>query len=244
MAWVEETDDTTDPVPESTEKDSPDRAVDRDELAAATAPGLLADDPMAALAADVRERSLRAQHHRTRLMRVGVFAGAAAAVAAVAGGAALALARGGDSPAPGHALVPATASRTDSSSTAAQAAWCREMTSDTRIVGSGAGDLTTPAGVILYQQYAFYVLRNPDAVRSVLAPDAVAAPVEKTKEAIDQTPAGTKHCVTITPRGADTFDVQVTERSPDGKQTGWEQTETTVQRDGRALIASIKAGGN
>ena len=243
MAWVEETGNTPAPVVDLAD-DAGDGADYSDDPASAVVPDLLADDPMAALAADARERSLRAKRRRDRLVRVGVLAGAVAAVAVVAGGAVLVVADRGDSAAPEPTLVPATASRTASPSATAPAVWCQEMSSATRVVGAGAGDLNTPAGVILYQQYAFYVLRDPDAVRSVLAPDAVAAPVEKTKEAIDRTPAGTKHCVTITPRDASTFGVQITERYPDGKQAGWEQTETTVQRDGRTLITSITAGGN
>ncbi len=244
MAWVEETGDAPAPAADLAE-DVVDRDDDDGSDPAPTAiPDLLADDPMAALAADARERALRAKRRRDRFVRIGVFVGAACAVAAIAAGAVLVVTSGGDVAAPGPTLVPATAPQTSSTAVPTQAAWCQEMTSATRIVGAGAGDLNTPTGVILYQQYAFYVLRSADAVRSVLAPDAVAAPVEKTKQAIDQTPAGTEHCVTITPRGPDTFGVQVTERYPDGKQAGWEQTETTVQRDGRTLIASITAGGN
>ncbi|WP_433574127.1 hypothetical protein [Nocardia brasiliensis] len=98
--------------------------------------------------------------------------------------------------------------------------------------------------MILAQQYALYVARDADAARAVLAPDALAAPVQATRDAITAIPAGTQHCVTVVALAPDRFDVRIDERHPDNSVVTWQQVVTTSEQKGRVLITSITAGGS
>ncbi|MGW4124457.1 hypothetical protein [Nocardia sp. NPDC004711] len=203
-------------------------------------PGELPEDPMAPVVATMRERAQSQARRKAALIRLGVGGGALVAVAAVVVGAVIALGDNGkDAPAAGPSLVPATPVAATAS---AKPVWCKEVDTATRVVSSGPGDETTPIGVIVAQQYAWYVMRDANAVRSHLAPDAAAASPEATAQAIASTPAGTAHCVTVTALGADRFTVSVVERHPDGAEVPWDQVVTTAVRDGRVVITSIKSG--
>lgn len=204
------------------------------------------DDPVAELAAQTRRRADHAMRRRRAFERFASAAGTVAAVAVVGGGAWLALAGGQNSsaaPKPAPTAVPAVETTPPSARTAAPV-WCEEVQTPGRVVSASAGDRATAIGVILFQQYAWYELRDADAVRSVLAADAVAASVEATRAAIATTPAGTRHCVTITPVTGDRFSVHIAERHPDESEVSWDQVVTTAQRDGAVVITSITAGGN
>ncbi|WP_280186522.1 MULTISPECIES: hypothetical protein [Nocardia] len=204
------------------------------------------DDPIAELATQTRRRAAQAMRRRRAFERIASAAGTVAAVAVVGGGAWLALAGGQNSSAaskPAPTAVPAVETTPPSARTAAPA-WCEEVQTPGRVVSASAGDRASAIGVILFQQYAWYELRDAEAVRSVLAADAVAASVEATRAAIATTPAGTRHCVTITPITGDRFSVHVAERHPDESEVSWDQVITTAQRDGAVVITSITAGDN
>ena len=98
----------------------------------------------------------------------------------------------------------------------------------------------TGPGQILWLEYQMYVQRNADAARQVLAPSALAAPIEETRAAINAIPKGTEHCVHIVALAADRFSVKVEERlGADTTQT-WDLVVTSaIQLDGRSLIAAI-----
>ncbi len=108
-------------------------------------------------------------------------------------------------------------------------------------VGDGAGDTDSGPGAILGFQHAFYVERSGARVREFVAPDSPAiSSADTIQQAIDkQIPAGTRHCVQITERAADTFDVDLTERRPDGTTTVYKQTVTTVDRLGKTVLWMI-----
>ncbi|WP_280417186.1 hypothetical protein [Nocardia carnea] len=109
-------------------------------------------------------------------------------------------------------------------------------------VGSGAGDTTSGPDAVLGFQHAFYVQRSGAAAREFVAPDSPAiSSAETIQRGIDeQIPAGTQHCVRITERTANTFDVDLTERRPNGVTTVYKQTVTTVERDGQTLLWVIE----
>ncbi|MEV0766527.1 hypothetical protein [Nocardia sp. NPDC050435] len=203
------------------------------------------DDPMAPIVEDMRRRQA-ARRHRLSSRRV---LGVAAALVAVAGGGGALVAVNGDSPStaagvatasPTPAMVPAAAVATPS-----LPAWCAPTATDTLVVGSDPGNHTSGPGVILLQQHALYVLRDVAAVRSVFAPDALAASEEATRAAIAAIPAGTRHCVTITPAGPARWSVQISEQRPDGASPTWQQTVTTTTGpEGQVLISAITAGSN
>lgn len=199
------------------------------------------NDPMAAIVTSVRERDT-ARRRRHRLMRNAAIAGGAVvAGTAVFVGALLVATPDAPAttavPASTPTLVPAVATTT----APAAPPWCAEVDTLGRAVSSGPGNLDTEMGVIVYQQYAWYVLRDADKARSVLAPDAVAASPDATRAAIAAVPAGTKHCVVVTALGANRWNVQITERHSDGADITWEQVATTEPRGDAILITSITA---
>lgn len=202
---------------------------------------LLDDDPVGALAADVRRRAQRATQRRavrTRLLGVG---GAGVLVAVLAGAVTMWSQRTDSQAAAPVAPVVAA-------STTVAPVWCAPVESAARIVGNGRGKTPDQPGatgpqVILWQQFAWYTLRDADAARAVLAADAVAAPVESARAAVAAIPTGTKHCVTITPLAPDRWDVRIDESHPDGAQAHWQQTVTTALHEGSTVITSVVAGG-
>lgn len=206
----------------------------------ATAEELFAEDPMAILMEEARRRA--AQTKRQRTVRNRALAAAAAAIVALAGAIVAVVEFGG-----GHS-GPQTAPTTNPlpAPVAQQpglAAWCQEKSTPQLVSGSGSGDVNSGPGIILHLEYAWYVLRDPVAVRATLTQDAQAAPEQATRDAISAIPAGTKHCVTITPLMPDRWNVTVDEKHPDGSQNSWQNTIATTARDGQVRITSIVAGG-
>ncbi|WP_459963939.1 hypothetical protein [Nocardia sp. IFM 10818] len=234
LGWIDAAEDTP--------------AADNDDAPPAGGSGLdtgeLPEDPMAPVVATMRERAQAQARRRAALVRAGIGAGALVAVSAVVIGAVIALG-GSDSDAAASAtttsLIPATQT---AATTTAKPVWCKEIDTPTRVVSSGPGDESTAIGVIVAQQYAWYVMRDANAVRAHLAPDAEVASADATAAAIASTPAGTAHCVTVTALGPDRFTVTVVERHPDGTEVPWDQVVTTAVRDGRVLITSIRAGAD
>ncbi|MGW4249861.1 hypothetical protein, partial [Nocardia sp. NPDC004722] len=121
-------------------------------------------------------------------------------------------------------------------------AWCQERNTPDRVSGASAGDLGSGPGVIMRLEYAWYVQRDPAAVRALLAPDAKVAPEQATRDAISAIPAGTKHCVNITGVDPDHWNVSIDEKHPDGTVASWQQVITTVTRDGQVRISAITDG--
>ncbi|WP_330185955.1 hypothetical protein OHB26_38840 (plasmid) [Nocardia sp. NBC_01503] len=196
------------------------------------------DDPMAPITATMRERSQAARRRRL-IKRSALAACSAAACGAVVVGGWLALSDGASSAGVAPAARPSTVTV---AGTTPAAPWCAPTISPSLVIGNGPGDVTSATGVILLQQHAMYTLRDPALVRSVLAPDAMAASPEATRAAVDAIPAGTEYCVTITPVGPDHWNVQVAQRDPAAQ---WQQTVVTARgSDGRYLITSITAGGS
>ncbi|MGW4352828.1 hypothetical protein ACWELJ_12145 [Nocardia sp. NPDC004582] len=210
---------------------------------------LRAEDPMAALVDEARRRAVQTQRRMRIRTRALAIAGVSLALLIVAGIAWL-VSSAGDSNEP-QAVPASTAGSTPGGAAATSAAggnqpglavWCRETETPQRVSGAGAGNLNSGPGVIMRLEYAWYVLRDAAAVRSVLSADARVAPEQATRDAISATPTGTQHCVTITEADADRWNVTVDEKHPDGTQTSWQQVITTATRDGRTTITSIIAG--
>ncbi|WP_405138763.1 hypothetical protein [Nocardia sp. NBC_01388] len=205
---------------------------------------LLSDDPMAPLVLAARERAAQTRRRREIRERAALAAIVAAVLAVIAGIVWVKVAPGDDSAsqaAPSPTLVPAVP---NPNQPAAPGAWCQAVESADRVSGSSSGNLNTAPGVIMHLEYAWYVLRDATVVRSLLTPDAKAAPEQATRDAISAVPAGTQHCVTISRLPADHWDVNIDERRPDGTKNTWQQTfTTTTGGDGRVLISSIISSG-
>ncbi|MEU7769274.1 hypothetical protein AB0B25_29870 [Nocardia sp. NPDC049190] len=118
---------------------------------------------------------------------------------------------------------------------------CEAERTDRSTVGNGPGGTTTGADAILGFQYAYYINRAGKAAWNFVAPDAAnISPAENLQQAIEaEIPVGTTHCVHITQRGPDSFDVDVQERRPDGGQAVYKQHVRTVVRDGHTVIYEI-----
>ncbi|MGV9836441.1 hypothetical protein ACWDUL_19950 [Nocardia niigatensis] len=211
--------------------------------ASVRADDLMAEDPMAALVSEARRRAAQTQRRMRIRNRALAIAGISLALVLVAVVGWLVLAPS-DSTAP--QAVPETSAAATPTAAGNQpglVAWCQELSTPQRVSGDTAGDLTSGPGVIMHLEYAWYVLRDAGAVRALLTPDARVAPEQATRDAISATPAGTKHCVSITGADADRWNVTVDEKHPDGSQTSWQQViTTTAARDGQIRITSIVAG--
>ncbi|MEU8897033.1 hypothetical protein [Nocardia sp. NPDC048505] len=119
---------------------------------------------------------------------------------------------------------------------------CPASTDGKVTVGNGAGNTSSGPGAILGFQYAFYVERSGEKVRSFVAPDAEnISTADIIQKAInEQIPVGTTHCVRITEVQPDAFDVDLTEHRPDGSTRVYPQTIITANRDGKILWFAIK----
>lgn len=201
---------------------------------------LHAEDPMAPLVEEARRRTLAMRRKQQLITRAALLAALVVAIAFVAVGAWVF--SGNETP---TATPPPAAPEPTPAAPAADASvnWCQESNTPERVVGAGSGDASTSAGVILRLEYAWYVLRDPVAVRAVIAPDARVAPESSTRDAISAVPIGTQHCVTVSPLPADRWLATVDERHPDGSRVSWQQVITTAQRDGRVLITAIVESG-
>ncbi|WP_280267004.1 hypothetical protein [Nocardia wallacei] len=113
---------------------------------------------------------------------------------------------------------------------------------DSLTAGNGPGDTASGAGAILGFEYAYYAQRSGQLAQVFVAPDTInVASAEYLQHAIDaEIPVGTVHCVRITERAADSFDVDIEERRPAGTVTVYKQSMRTVVRDGRTVIYEIR----
>ncbi|MFC3964708.1 hypothetical protein [Nocardia jiangsuensis] len=137
---------------------------------------------------------------------------------------------GGDSDPVAAAPVPSTAALS-----------CPAAEDGTVTVGNGTGTTESGAGAVLGFQYAFYVERNGEQARRYVDPDAAnISSAQVIQSAIDeQIPVGTTHCLRVTELATDTFEVDLTEHRPDGATTVYQQTVTTVVKEGKHLVHSI-----
>lgn len=203
------------------------------------------DDRLAVMAADAR-KATEARKSRKRRARY-IVGGSAVFLVATAVGVGVTVF---DTSPTTSSTTPAARTSTPTTAVPSAAALappaeqgCVSRTDATQVSGNGPGDTSSGPGLVLTMQYAMYVSRDADAVRSVLAPTAQAASADATRAAIAELPLGTTHCVWVTTIAPDRFGVKVEEHRPDSTTRLWETTVTTgVQSDGRLLITGITAG--
>ncbi|WP_228001206.1 hypothetical protein [Nocardia australiensis] len=111
------------------------------------------------------------------------------------------------------------------------------------IQGNGQGGADSGPAVILAFQYAYYVSRSSELARTVVAPDAAVSPAPEIQQGIDTIPAGTTHCVTITPGAfAGQYLVRISEYRPGIKAVAYNAQLVTTARSGdQTLITAIAA---
>ncbi len=113
-----------------------------------------------------------------------------------------------------------------------------------RIQGNGAGGFDSGPAVIFAFQYAYYVLRSGEQVRTTTTADAAVQSADAIQRGIDTIPAGTTHCVAITPGAfAGQYVVVVTEHRPGQPAVTYNPQLVTTTKDGsRTLISAISRG--
>ncbi|MFD6163312.1 hypothetical protein ACFWF7_40215 [Nocardia sp. NPDC060256] len=115
-----------------------------------------------------------------------------------------------------------------------------EPTRNAQLVrGNGTGSTTSGPDVILAFQYAYYVARSGADARAVTTTDASVPSAEVIGAGIKSVPAGTQHCVMITPMADGRFDVVITEIRPDAAVRTYRQFVTVTTGPGVVSIAKI-----
>ncbi|MEV6320160.1 hypothetical protein AB0M45_03030 [Nocardia sp. NPDC051787] len=113
-----------------------------------------------------------------------------------------------------------------------------------RIQGNGVGGFDSGPAVIFAFQHAYYVTRSGEQVRSTTTADAAVQTADAIQQGIDTIPAGTTHCVAITPGAfAGQYVVVVTEHRPGQAPVTYNPQIVTTTKDGnRTLISAIGRG--
>lgn len=176
---------------------------------------------------------------RTKLL----FGGTVAAVLLTIGGGAWmlsSLVSGSETSASPTLTVPTTATTAPQSDDEVVAeSECESSESATTVTGNGRGDRESAAGVVLAFQHAYYVARDADAIKPLLAKDSPITNLDALQEGIDSVARGTTHCLHIERDGADAV-VELTETAPDGSETTYYQRVTTTRENGEVRIVSIE----
>ncbi|WP_067477501.1 hypothetical protein [Nocardia amamiensis] len=113
-----------------------------------------------------------------------------------------------------------------------------------RIQGNGVGGFDSGPAVIFAFQHAYYVTRSGEEVRTTTTADAAVQTADAIQRGIDSIPAGTTHCVAITPGAfAGQYVVVVTEHRPGQPPVTYNPQLVTTTKDGhRTLISAIGRG--
>ncbi|MEV0033237.1 hypothetical protein [Nocardia sp. NPDC050793] len=147
--------------------------------------------------------------------------------------------RGGPAPQPTAANTPAPTIEP----MVVPASRCPAERVGNKIQGNGDGGTDSGPAAIFAFQYAYYVTRSAEQARTVVAPNASVPTVEAIQHGIDSIPAGTTHCVAITPGAfAGQYRVVITETRPGRDPMTYNAQFVSVARAGdRTLITSIAA---
>lgn len=141
-----------------------------------------------------------------------------------------------------QAAAPAPSAQ--ASAPAAPAAQCPAERVGNRIQGNGVGGFDSGPAVIFAFQHAYYVTRSGEQVRATTTADAAVQAADAIQRGIDSIPAGTTHCVAISPGAfAGQYLVVVTEHRPGQQPVTYNPQIVTTTKDGdRTLISAISRG--
>lgn len=173
-----------------------------------------------------------------------LFAGVVVAVLGTIGGAAWlasSLLSDPDATASPSLKVPPTpiAEQPEGSSTVADSE-CASSESATAVSGNGEGDQKSTAGVVLAFQHAYYVDRDADKMKPLLAKDSQITDLAALQRGIDSVDRGTTHCLRVVEDGEKAALVDLTQTAPDGSETTYKQRVTTTREDDAVKIVSIE----
>lgn len=143
----------------------------------------------------------------------------------------------------GQATGPAPSAQATASA-ATPIAQCPAERVGNRIQGNGVGGFDSGPAVIFAFQHAYYVTRSGEDVRTTTTADAAVQTADAIQRGIDTIPAGTAHCVAITPGAfAGQYVVVVTEHRPGQPPVTYNpQIVTTTKAGDRTLISAIGRG--
>ncbi|MCX4098330.1 hypothetical protein [Nocardia sp. alder85J] len=114
--------------------------------------------------------------------------------------------------------------------------------SDATTVTDAPGDRDTLAGVIAAFEYGYYVQRSGEALAVLLAPEAGIDPA-RLAAGIASIPAGTRHCVAVTPVSSNAANVHLVEVHPDGVRVDYLQViDVRIAAGATVIVAIAKAG--
>ena len=115
-----------------------------------------------------------------------------------------------------------------------------ERTGNT-VQGNGPGGTGSGTDAIFGFQHAYYATRSGEQARTVVVPDAAVPSAADIQHGIDTIPAGTTHCIQITPGAfVGQYTVVVTEHRPGSAPLGYNpQLVTTMRIGDRTLITGI-----
>ncbi len=187
--------------------------------------------------ADTTPPPVRAARGPARNRVLPVLLGTAGAAALAAAAYVQFAVIGGDEASPPVAAAPAT---TASAAPTADPHCPAERTGST-VQGNGSGGTDSGPDAIFGFQHAYYVARSGEQARALVAPDAAVPPAPDIQRGIDTIPAGTTHCVRITPGAfVGQYTVVVTEHRPGSAPLAYNpQLVTTIRIGNRTLITGI-----
>lgn len=140
-----------------------------------------------------------------------------------------------------QASPPATEVATASTATAGDTD-CPSTVNGRVTTGRDAGDQESGAGVIKAFDHAYYVRRDGAAARALGTPNARIGTAAQMQTYIDQLPAKTRHCLTITDESKGLYTVELSEIPPGGgAPTVIRQRIQTTTADGKSWIVSIES---
>ncbi|MEV6096182.1 hypothetical protein [Nocardia sp. NPDC051981] len=125
-------------------------------------------------------------------------------------------------------------------STPALTGACTGLTATT--VTAGSGDPASVTGVIAAFEYAYYQQRSADAALALVTPEA-GITRDPLTAGIASIPAGTTHCVAITPIADATANVHLVELHPDHTRTDYLQVINLRRTPAGLLIDNIQKQG-
>lgn len=116
---------------------------------------------------------------------------------------------------------------------------CEPTRTEQLVRGNGIGSSANGPETILAFQHAYYVARSGTRARALTTQDAAVPTAEVIDAGIASIPAGTQHCVLITPLADGRFDVVISEMRPDAPVRTYRQFVTVTARDGAIAITKI-----
>ena len=178
----------------------------------------------------------RSPSRRRRLIGIAVVGGlAAVAVAGWAVSEALPTEHGTAHP----SLIPATNPATGAAAPAAKP-WCAPSTDPAVTITDGPGDQASGPGVIAAFEHSYYVSRDAAAARALINPARPTPAAADLRAGIAETPLSTKHCVSISATGPNTWAVTLTlSNGP-----VYPQQITTTESGGHTVIDTISKRGS